>query len=64
MNGKNASPLYKFLKKAKGGWFFGNFIKWNFSKFIVNKDGIVVARYGPNTPPSKIEASYSMPLPK
>lgn len=58
MNGKNASPLYKFLKKEKGGWLFGSFIKWNFSKFLVDKDGTVVGRYAPTKSPSKIEAGF------
>ena len=54
VNGKDAAPLYKWLKKEKGG-IFGNAIKWNFTKFLVNKEGKVVARFSPTTPPSKIE---------
>ncbi|OVA04614.1 Glutathione peroxidase [Macleaya cordata] len=54
VNGKNAAPLYKFLKSQKGG-LFGDGIKWNFTKFLVNKDGKVVERYAPTTSPLKIE---------
>ncbi|MCH5239668.1 MAG: glutathione peroxidase [Muribaculaceae bacterium] len=54
VNGDNASPLYKWLKKEKGG-LFGNAIKWNFTKFLIDRNGKVVERYSPTTPPSKIE---------
>ncbi|KAG6579501.1 putative phospholipid hydroperoxide glutathione peroxidase 6, mitochondrial, partial [Cucurbita argyrosperma subsp. sororia] len=54
VNGKNATPLYKYLKSSKGG-IFGDGIKWNFSKFLVNKDGKVVDRYAPTTSPLSIE---------
>ncbi|CAB4263189.1 unnamed protein product [Prunus armeniaca] len=54
VNGKNVAPLYKFLKLQKGG-LFGNGIKWNFTKFLVNKEGKVVERYAPVTSPLKIE---------
>ncbi|XP_022970134.1 probable phospholipid hydroperoxide glutathione peroxidase [Cucurbita pepo subsp. pepo] len=54
VNGKNAAPLYKYLKSSKGG-IFGDGIKWNFSKFLVNKDGKVVDRYAPTTSPLSIE---------
>ncbi|KAM5584362.1 hypothetical protein ABKV19_003966 [Rosa sericea] len=51
---KNEAPLYKVLKLEKGG-LFGNGIKWNFTKFLVNKEGKVVERYAPVTAPLKIE---------
>ncbi|KAK8540922.1 hypothetical protein V6N13_060973 [Hibiscus sabdariffa] len=54
VNGKNTAPLYKFLKSEKGGYFGGS-IKWNFTKFLVNKKGKVVERYAPTTSPLKIE---------
>nr|XP_011466859.1 PREDICTED: probable phospholipid hydroperoxide glutathione peroxidase [Fragaria vesca subsp. vesca]XP_011466860.1 PREDICTED: probable phospholipid hydroperoxide glutathione peroxidase [Fragaria vesca subsp. vesca]XP_011466861.1 PREDICTED: probable phospholipid hydroperoxide glutathione peroxidase [Fragaria vesca subsp. vesca] len=54
VNGKNEAPLYKFLKLEKGG-LFGNGIKWNFTKFLVNKEGKVVERYALVTAPLKIE---------
>ncbi|CAM6019384.1 unnamed protein product [Sphagnum balticum] len=54
VNGQNQAPLYKYLKSQKGG-LLGNGIKWNFTKFLVDKDGKVVDRYAPITSPSKIE---------
>ena len=55
VNGENASPLYKWLKSEKGG-IFGNAIKWNFTKFLIDRNGTVIERYSPTTPPSKIES--------
>lgn len=54
VNGDNAAPIYKFLKSSKGG-LFGDGIKWNFAKFLVDKDGNVVDRYAPTTSPASIE---------
>lgn len=54
VNGKEAEPLFSFLKNQKGG-VFGNDIKWNFTKFLVSRDGTVVERYAPMTTPEKIE---------
>eukprot|EP00262_Sarcandra_glabra_P022040 TRINITY_DN956_c0_g1_i2.p1 TRINITY_DN956_c0_g1~~TRINITY_DN956_c0_g1_i2.p1 ORF type:complete len:171 (-),score=36.35 TRINITY_DN956_c0_g1_i2:158-670(-) len=54
VNGENAAPVYKFLKSSKGS-IFGDSIKWNFSKFLVDKDGHVVDRYAPTTSPLCIE---------
>ncbi|KAL3506700.1 hypothetical protein ACH5RR_032082 [Cinchona calisaya] len=54
VNGKNAAPLYKFLKSEKGGLLV-DAIKWNFTKFLVNKEGKVVERYAPRTSPLQIE---------
>ena len=58
VNGKNASPLYKWLKKEKGG-IFGSAIKWNFTKFLVDRNGKVIARYSPTTAPAKIESAVA-----
>jgi glutathione peroxidase len=59
VNGAGAHPLYKFLKSEKGG-LLGDNIKWNFTKFLVDKQGNVVERFAPTTTPeaisSKIEA--------
>ncbi|KAK2664049.1 hypothetical protein Ddye_002623 [Dipteronia dyeriana] len=56
VNGDNAAPLYKHLKSSKaGGGLFGDSIKWNFSKFLVDKQGNVVNRYAPTTTPLSIE---------
>ncbi|MCM0598164.1 glutathione peroxidase [Periweissella fabalis] len=54
VNGTEASPLFKYLKKAQPGTL-GSAIKWNFTKFLVNKDGAVIKRYAPQTEPNKIE---------
>ncbi|KAM6587868.1 hypothetical protein CsatA_010473 [Cannabis sativa] len=54
VNGDNAAPIYKYLKSSKGG-LFGDGIKWNFSKFLVDKEGKVVDRYAPTTSPLSIE---------
>ena len=55
VNGKNESPLYTYLKQQKGG-LFGRNIKWNFTKFLVDREGNVVARFAPTVEPAKIEA--------
>ncbi|XP_067001170.1 phospholipid hydroperoxide glutathione peroxidase isoform X2 [Anabrus simplex] len=53
VNGESAHPLWKYLKMKQGGTL-GNFIKWNFTKFIINKKGQPVERHGPQTNPSKL----------
>ena len=55
VNGKNAHPLYRFLKAQQGG-IMGSDIKWNFTKFLIDRDGNVVKRYAPIVKPSKIES--------
>ncbi|KAJ4837814.1 putative glutathione peroxidase 8, partial [Turnera subulata] len=54
VNGENASPLYTFLKLEEWG-IFGDDIQWNFAKFLVDKNGQVVHRYYPTTPPLSLE---------
>lgn len=57
VNGADAHPLYKFLKEQKGGLLAGiglDAIKWNFTKFLVDRNGDVVARFAPSTPPSDL----------
>lgn len=54
VNGKNAHPLFKYLKGELGG-FLGKRIKWNFTKFLVDKNGKPVQRFSPTTKPEKIE---------
>ncbi len=56
VNGENESPLYTFLKKEQGG-VLGSKIKWNFTKFLVNREGKVMARFAPTDTPEKIEKS-------
>lgn len=62
MNGDNAAPIYKFLKSSKGG-IFGDGIKWNFAKFLVDKDGHVVDCYIPTTSPLSIEVQSQLHFP-
>ena len=54
VNGKNEEPLFRYLKSQEGG-FLGDDIKWNFTKFLVTRDGRVVGRYAPITKPENIE---------
>ena len=54
VNGENEIQLYKFLKSEKGG-IMGDKIKWNFTKFLVDREGNVVKRYAPTDTPDKIE---------
>lgn len=53
VNGDNAAPLFQFLKKKQGG-LLGNAIKWNFTKFLVDKNGVPVERFAPTTSPKSI----------
>ena len=54
VNGSDAAPLYQYLKKAKPGLLGSEAIKWNFTKFLVNRKGKVVERYAPNVEPQAI----------
>jgi len=54
VNGGAAAPLYKFLKHEKPGLLGSEAIKWNFTKFLVDRNGRVVERYAPNTEPATI----------
>ena len=54
VNGENADPLYKYLKSQKRG-MFGENIKWNFTKFLVDRNGKVVSRFAPTVEPKKLE---------
>ena len=54
VNGENTHPLYKLLKKSAGG-FLTDDIKWNFTKFLVDREGKVIKRYSPSTKPKDIE---------
>ena len=54
VNGKNELPLYTYLKGQKGG-FLNKRIKWNFTKFLINKKGEVIERFGPMETPEAIE---------
>jgi glutathione peroxidase len=55
VNGSNAHPLYQWLCKEAPGLLGSKAIKWNFTKFLVGKDGRVISRYAPQDTPSNIE---------
>ncbi len=63
VNGENASPLYRFLKGEKGG-IIGSAIKWNFTKFLVDKDGNVVDRFAPQKTPEDLRPAIEALLEK
>lgn len=54
VNGKDAHPIYKYLKKEVGGLFF-NSIKWNFTKFLIDHNGKPIKRFSPTFTPEKID---------
>jgi glutathione peroxidase len=55
VNGPKAHPLYRHLKSARRGLFGTKTIKWNFTKFLVDRDGNVARRYAPTVTPERIE---------
>jgi glutathione peroxidase len=55
VNGPNAHPLYVHLRQAKRGVLGSTAIKWNFTKFLVGRDGAVLRRYAPTATPAEIE---------
>ncbi|MBL32688.1 MAG: glutathione peroxidase [Gammaproteobacteria bacterium] len=55
VNGKNADPLYSFLKEQKPGVIETPQIKWNFTKFLISRDGFVIERFSPQTEIEEIE---------
>ena len=55
VNGDDTAPLYRYLKKEKPGLLGSEAIKWNFTKFLVDRKGNVVERYAPNAEPESIE---------
>ncbi len=55
VNGEDESPLFTFLKKEKGG-LLGSAIKWNFTKFLIDRQGNVVKRFAPMETPESIQA--------
>jgi glutathione peroxidase len=56
VNGVDAHPLFQYLCAAKPGWL-GQRIRWNFTKFLVGRDGAVVARYAPMKAPAKLQGA-------
>ena len=59
VNGRNESPLYTWLKEQQPGR-----IKWNFTKFLIDRDGNVKARYAPSDKPEDIEKAIEDELAK
>ena len=62
VNGDGAHPLWKWLKDEKGGFLGIDAIKWNFTKFLVGRDGRVLKRYAPNDKPESIAADIEAAL--
>ncbi len=62
VNGEAAHPLYKYLTSAKPGLLGSEAIKWNFTKFLVDRAGNVVRRYAPTTEPKEIAADIEAAL--
>jgi glutathione peroxidase len=61
VNGDDAHPLFSWLREEKGG-LLGDAIKWNFTKFLVGRDGQVIKRYAPTTAPGSISADIEEAL--
>ncbi|HII98781.1 MAG TPA: glutathione peroxidase [Methanoregula sp.] len=55
VNGEHAHPLFVYLKEALPGGILGSGITWNFTKFLIGRDGVPFRRYAPTTPPADIE---------
>lgn len=61
VNGKAEEPLFTYLKSQKGGQM-GSKIKWNFTKFLVDRDGNVIERFAPTTTPEKMDTAIQQLL--
>ena len=61
VNGPHTDPLWVWLKASKGG-LLGEQIKWNFTKFLVGRDGQVISRHAPTTKPEDLEADIRAAL--
>ncbi len=62
MNGAHAHPLFQFLTGARRGFLGTRRIQWNFTKFLVDRHGRVVARYAPSTDPAKLRDKIDLLL--
>ena len=62
VNGPSTHPLYEFLKKTKPGFLGTKRIKWNFTKFLIDRQGRPMRRYPPQTKPSAIEKDIQLAL--
>ena len=61
VNGDAAHPLFQWLREERGG-LLGDTIKWNFTKFLVGRDGRVIQRFSPQTPPEKLTGDIEAAL--
>ncbi len=61
VNGRDAHPLFAWLRQEKGG-LLGDRIKWNFTKFLVSRDGRVIQRYAPQTAPADLAGDIEAAL--
>ena len=59
VNGRAAHPLFRLLKARRSGWLGTRSIKWNFTKFLVRRDGAVLQRFGPTDTPEAIEGEVA-----
>ena len=64
INGNDAAPLFQYLKSAAKGLLGSEGIKWNFTKFLVDREGNVLARYAPTTTPESLESVIEAALRK
>jgi len=62
VNGDNAAPLFQYLKKEKKGILWSEGIKWNFTKFLVGKDGTVLKRFAPTDKPESLAGDIEAAL--
>lgn len=62
VNGEQAHPLYTYLKEAQKGLLGSEAIKWNFTKFLVDKNGVIVNRFAPATKPESLEVDILLYL--
>ncbi|HEX8785351.1 MAG TPA: glutathione peroxidase [Telluria sp.] len=62
VNGDNAHPLWKYLKESAPGLLGIEAIKWNFTKFLIGRDGTVIKRYAPQTKPEEIAGDIEKAL--
>ena len=62
VNGPGADPLFSDLKRAKPGLFGTQAIKWNFTKFLIGRDGRVIGRYAPSAKPASLEGDIERAL--
>ena len=62
VNGSDAAPVYQYLKSAAKGLFGSEAIKWNFTKFLIGREGNVLGRYAPTTTPESLESAIEEAL--